>query len=310
MKFPEAILAFRRSRYFRVFYLVILSLLVASLIPLLGPLGCLVFGIIPITMFVLPYWLKDRRPRVLAMNGLVIFVLASLIFAAIDTQAIASSDPVPVSTPGSGSLVSLTNATVAPGRGPPNAAYNFTAHLTDRSGRNATAFAVYVNLTKVEGLSAVSAPIAMRPVDPTDVDLRNGKSYYANVSVEDRVYFFWFSVTFVNATSTVWLQTPLQTGPVVTSVWTFFGLSLYIAFQIMLLPILFYFVLVFLFWFPRRRRTPRTATAVAREKGETGFMCTHCGSDVPEDAERCPKCGSVFEPQTAEEEGEEPDAKP
>lgn len=321
MNLLEAIVAFRKSRYFRVFYLVIVALMVAAFLPylpLLGPAVCLGIFAIPLLMFALPWWLGDRKLKVLAVNGVIILVLSALFLAALDAQSAVSSTPRPV---GSGGVpVSLTNGTVSPPRGPPTDFYNFTAKLTDRSGRPPGTFIVYLNLTKLVGLDTASESYVMAGVDGSDVNTSDGKWYYANRSLDDHIYFFWFSVNYVNGTRDTWVQTAYEIGPIVTGFGSFFGISLYVGFLNLLIPVSFYYIIILLYWYTRRARRERQRLGLTAARTEavtdTGFMCTNCGADVPETADRCAKCGAVFEeeePKKGEPSkaaGEGPDAKP
>jgi hypothetical protein len=287
----EALLWFRKSPYFRIFYLAVLSVMVAALTLYGIYLGCLSILFSAVLMFALPYWLKERRIKHLALNGAVIFVAAALIFAALFAQSLSANDPISVRATGAGN-VTLSNATVIPGRGPPGASYTFIANLTVPGSANPADYAVYVNLTTVDG---TTTPFNMTAVS-NDSNLADGKAYDYTVPVGDRIYIFWFFVTVRNGTSTNSFETPWQVGPITAGYGTFYGFSLYYGTFALILPISLYFIILMLFWFTTRARVERRRLGMATPaETDTGFMCTNCGADVPAAAEKCPKCGAVFE---------------
>ena len=287
----KGLLWFRKSPYFRIFYLGVLSLMVAALTSYGIFLGCLSILFSAVVMFALPYWLKERRVKHLALNGLVIFVAAALIFAGLFAQTLSGNDPIQVHAAGPGG-VALANATVIPGRGPPGAMYTFTANLTVPGVANVSDYAVYANLTTVDG---ATRPLLMAG-DPGDLNLTDGRTYTTTVPVDDHIYIFWFFVTIKNGTSTKWFESPWQVGPITAGYGTFYGFSLYYGVFALILPISLYFILLMLFWWTTRARMERQRLGMASPgETDTGFMCTNCGADVPAAAEKCPKCGAVFE---------------
>src|SRR3989442_2524457 len=259
-------------------------------------LGCLSVLFAGLIMLVIPYWLKERRIKVLALNGAVIFLVATLIFGVLFAQTLSGNDPLPVAA--SGFNAELTNGTVVPGRGAPGAYYNFTARLTVGGAANVSRYAVWANLTTVDG---VDHPARMAAVDPLDTNLSDGKWYYANIPVDDKIYVFWFSVAVFNGTDTSWFRSPWQVGPITASYGTFLGFSLYYGAIYLILPVSFYFIVLMLYWWTVRAKAERRrlGMTVETESTDSGFMCTNCGADVPADAKNCPKCGAVFEEAAA-----------
>ncbi|HWM52218.1 MAG TPA: zinc ribbon domain-containing protein, partial [Thermoplasmata archaeon] len=114
-----------------------------------------------------------------------------------------------------------------------------------------------------------------------------------------------------------WTLTNLDFGPLTAPVANFYGLFVYFTAFSMILPFTFYYVILFMWWYTVRARATRTkmlgaepqipketpkpkvdvATPTKSEKASkaTAFTCTNCGADVDENAEKCPKCGAVFE---------------
>lgn len=309
MNLFEAIIAFRKSRYFRWFYLVILSLMVAALLPYLpylGPLVCLGIFLIPVLMFAMPWWLGDRKMKVLAVNGVVILFLSAFILAALDAQSAVSTTPSVLGTPAG--PVSLSNGTVSPPRGPPTAFYTFNVTLKDTSNRSPSSFAVYLNLTWLVGIDAIGESYPMTGAVVGDNVTLDGKSYTVNRALDDHIYYFWFSMQTPNGT---WIESTYTLGPMVTGYGSFFGISLYVGFLNMLIPVSFFYILLLLYWYTQRAKLERKRLGLpaARTQAvtDTGFMCTNCGADVPEDAEKCPKCGAVFEEEPATEASKPPE---
>ncbi|TLZ70793.1 MAG: zinc-ribbon domain-containing protein [Methanobacteriota archaeon] len=330
MNLLEAILAFRKSVFFRIFYLAILGLMVAALLSYIY-LGCLTIFLIPLAMFAIPFWLKERRTKHLVLNGAIVFLIAALVFSGLLAQSLWSGDPVQVTgcdpqPPCPTTVTRITNVTVTPGRGAAGATYNFTANLTVPGGGNPANYELWANLTLVDGLTFTDRGAAMSPVDNSDMNLADGKQYYALLPVDDHMYIFWASVAESNGTSTRWFASSWQVGPITTGVGPFFGFAIYYGVFSLILPISFYFLLVMLFWWTQRARVERARLGMAAptESSDTGFMCTNCGADVPAEAKACPKCGATFEepaPATGEgkaegetepakEEGVEPAAPP
>ena len=91
---------FRGTRWFRVVYVAILIALVAQLYVLTASaLACLILFLMPFSVFLIPYYFGERRMRHFALNALPIFVIATLLAGAMQTQALlAQSDPVELSS--------------------------------------------------------------------------------------------------------------------------------------------------------------------------------------------------------------------
>ena len=69
---------FRKTPWFRITYLVLLGVIVSELYLLaLSPLACVIILLIPVSIFVVPYWLGERKMTRFALNALVVFVIVS-----------------------------------------------------------------------------------------------------------------------------------------------------------------------------------------------------------------------------------------
>src|SRR5438132_12500471 len=146
---------FRATVWFRITYLVLLGVIVAELYILtLSPLACMVILLMPVSTFVVPYWLGERKLRRLAENLVVVFLIAIVLAAAMSTGALlAQKDPVPVQsfTDLSTSPMALTNGTVSPYRAPPGTSFSLQVKLTTAARNKPSNYSVFLKLTVVLG---------------------------------------------------------------------------------------------------------------------------------------------------------------
>lgn len=312
---------FRKTPWFRVTYLVLLGLIVSQLYPLTASsvLFCLGVLLMPLLVFVVPYWLGERKARRLGVNALPVFLIAILIVGAISTQSLLSLDrATPIqSFPDfqSNPTMALSNGTVTPYRADPSTTFTFRVKLTTTANATPAAYAVYVNLTVVSGLSATNLPaqpMAYSPGAGSANNTKNGTWYETRMNVGDAIYGYGFSVWNRRGN---WTLAGPDFGPLTASTATYYGFWVFVtAFQ-MILPFTFYYLILFMWWYTVRAREMRTRMLpgeleIPKEKkppskpepesGEkaakaAAFTCTNCGADVDETAEKCPKCGAVFE---------------
>ena len=325
---------FRATIWFRITYLVLLGIIVAELYILtLSPLACLVVLLMPVSTFVVPYWLGERKLRRFAENLAVVFLIAIVLAAAMSTGALlAQKESVPVQsfTDLSNSPMALTNGTVSPYRAPPQTTFTFRVKLTTASSSTPDKYHVFLNLTVVQGLNNFDR----RPFQMTylgaNVSLNNTKTgswFVVNQTLGDSIYGYAFSVTDLRSN---WTYAGPDLGPVTASGWTFYSFFLQVTAlsQVTTLAVVTYFAILFLWWYTTRAREAR-AKAMSRASGvpkegakedskgaskeaskessesaltfggkaskATAFTCTNCGADVDETDAKCPKCGAVFE---------------
>jgi predicted RNA-binding Zn-ribbon protein involved in translation (DUF1610 family) len=330
--------AFRKTKWFRGLLLVVLGFIAAGLFSLTGggTIGaCLGIILIPVSTFVIPYWLGERSLKTLAINIVPVFVIAIVIISAMQTQSIvaqgrpALTSGVDPATPNA-SLPALTlwNGTVDPYGAPSsNQIYVFHVRLKLAANVSANRTTVYVNVSQFSGFSRTDAFYPMQ----VDTNTTNGTWYVVSESLPPGIYGFYFSAnstpvwTSANSTFSSAVFAP------VSAPWTdWYGFwLLYVAYE-MIFPVSFYFIILFMYWYTVRTRrtrarlleTAQKKKAASREEapketakdasvgaGETSkseagvettkkaalFTCTNCGADVTEDDEKCPKCGAVFE---------------
>ena len=322
---------FRATVWFRITYLVLLGIIVAELHVLaLSSIACLVILLMPVSTFVVPYWLGERKPRRFAVNGLVVFSVAILLAAAMSTQALLTQkDAIPLrSLPEfQTSKMILSNGTVTPYHAPPSTTFTFRVRLTTTVNGTPDAFPVYLNLSILRGLSF--SPLSANQMTPrlgndSANNTKAGTWYETRVNLSDAIYGYGFSVRDQGGN---WTFSNADLGPVIASGWTLYGFFVFavaFAYGVILVALLFYFAILFLWWYTSRTREARakatsrmaeTSKAVPKEGTKespkassdspltfggkaakaTAFTCTNCGADVEETDAKCPKCGAVFE---------------
>lgn len=311
-EFREKFLAFRKTPWFRVLYLVLLGLIVAQLFPftLASSVACLTLFLMPITVFVIPYWLGERKARRFAVNAVPVFVLAILVVGLLETSALLGQTTAEElhSFPGFGSspTMALSNGTVAPFQAPPNQDFAFRVRLTTTVNGTASDFSVHVNLTVIDGL-ARSEPSFRMTAENVSANTRNGSWFATSLPLGGSIYGYGFSVTDLDGN---WTFAGPVLGPITASSAAFFGFFVYVTSLFMLIPFSFYYVIMFMWWYTVRMRRsrqrmmesgelaiPKTPAKSKRGKATkaSAFTCTNCGADVSETDKKCPKCGAVFE---------------
>jgi hypothetical protein len=313
---------FRKTPWFRITYLVLLGVIVSELYLLaLSPLACVIILLIPVSIFVVPYWLGERKMLRFALNALVVFLIAILLAAAQSTQVLVSQpQAVELRSADPAGRMVLTNGTVMPYRAPPSTSFTFRVKLTTIPNAAFGAYEVHLNLTAVRGLTIdqSSATMAYSAGNGSSPNTHNGTWYETRLSnLGDAVYIYAFSVW---DRSRNWTYTGVEIGPLTASGWTYYGFFLYIwsvLSQVTLISVVGYFAILFLWWYMARARQLRAkgaaspARKVAPREGSrevwpatdpggkaskaAAFTCTNCGADVSETDTKCPKCGAVFE---------------
>jgi hypothetical protein len=316
------LLKFRGTLWFRITYLVLLGIIVAQLyLFTASAIACLIILLIPVLVFVIPYWLGERKIRRFAGNGALVFTIAILVAAAMPTQAIlAQSEAVPLrsfpdfrSAPG----LNLTNGTVQPYRGVPGQTFTFRVNLTTAGNGTPDAFNVTLNLTAVDGFAftPTSYPMAYSPGPISSQNTRNGTWYERNVTLGGSIYIYGFSVSDQGRN---WTETVSDAGPIIASGWSFYAFFLYYLVAVQggfPAELVLYLGIIFLWWYMTRARervmragrpaakpeTPPTkperkeATEGTKAAKAPAFTCTNCGADVSASDQKCPSCGAAFE---------------
>ena len=274
-------LKFRESQYFRPFYLAILGLVVTGLFALTGGSEvtfCLGALAIPAAALVIPYWLGERSLKHFAINALPIFLIALLLIAAFQTNAMLSQGK-PALTSGFDAKAANTalprytfwNGTVDPYRGAADQNYTFHVRL---KAVNATGAVVPppANLTVTTNISQydvfVTGTLIVVPMrlDPSQAsNTANGTWYVAEKSLPAAIYGFWFWVNDTNPNNSMtsnFVLAPLNSpAPTYYAFWVVFT-----TFNL-IFPISFYFIIVFMYWYTVRMRKMRERM-MERAQGE------------------------------------------
>ena len=326
--------AFRKTEWFTAVLLVVLGLVSVGLFQFttIGGIGvCLGILLPPVTVFVIPYWLGERRIKRFALYILPVILIATLLITALQTQAVVaqgkpnlSSLGVDPATP-TADLPTLTlwNGTVEPYNTPSaNATYAFHVRLKAPTLTNLSQATVSLNMSELVGLSEALHSYPMVP-DPARNDTSNGTWYVTWRPLGTNVYAFQFVASYRQGNTT--LTTPVL-APILAPWTSFYVVWLISIAQFMIYPASFYFVILFMYWYTIRARKMRerlieragggekmdlkkgsrreakageepSAPAPPRDKTKkaAAFTCTNCGADVTEDDTKCPKCGAVFE---------------
>jgi len=295
----DALLRFRKSVWFRVLYVAILAFLISPLL-LAFPLSLL---LVPGTMAVIPYYLRERGYRKYIGNGLVVLAGAILIVAAFSSASVVGRESAPV-LEGSAGGVDLTNGTVVPYRGAPGQTFLFSVDLRTSSPVSPGNVQVWLNLSYLDltGRFATVVPAPRMVADsPADLNFTDGKRYVVSqVAAYEVVYFFGFSALVNVSSSQVFARTPSDGGPSVIGFGQYFVVFVLLAANYALYPAPFYFLGLGLFWLYRRGQRQRAAVARPKEEpaAETAggtYTCTNCGASVSDEDQKCPSCGAVFE---------------
>lgn len=310
MAAPNPWKRFVATPYFRVVYVGVLGVLTAFLFPFaFGAAACLALLVIPLTTFVVPYWFGERKPRRLAVNGVVVFLIALPIVAALQTGAILDLSPFELQSlpdPGGNATMSLSNGTVDPFRAEGPATFTFRVLLTTTDNATPADFEVWMNLTRVQSFAFVVGSARMVPEPGAENNTRNGTWFTVDATVAPEVVGTGFSAKRVSEGR--WTRTGVFLGPLSGAWATYFGYFVLYSGPILGLTLAFYFLILFMWWYTARMRTrigrplpPAEADEVeaTSSSGKAGkaaaFTCTNCGADVSEDASKCPKCGAAFE---------------
>ncbi len=264
-------LQFRKSRYFRPFYLIILAIITTGLFQFTagpGALECLGILLIPTTVLIIPYWLGERSLKNFAFNALPVFVLAMLLISAFQTGAVLGQGPVTLTTgydpatPNSQlAHLSMWNGTVVPANGAPNQVYTFHVRLKEVNNgtlvapANITVTTISVNITAYNPLPSDQQIIVPMTVDTTKNNTVNGTWYVANTNLGDSVwqFYFWANDTKGNYT---FAAAPVLL-PVVAGAGTYYVFWLVNVLIYLLFPVSFYFIIVFMYWYTIRMRKMR-----------------------------------------------------
>ncbi len=328
--------AFRKTEWFNAILLVVLGLVAVGLFQFtaIGGIGvCLGILLPPVTVFVITYWLGERRIKRYALYIVPVLVIALVIIAALQTGAVVDqgkpnlTSGVPSNTPAASlPALSLWNGTVEPhAQASANGTYAFHVRLKGGPGANLSQVQVYLNISELETFGGTQLPTVVMARDLTQ-NSTNGTWYIAWKALGANVYGFYFYGNDGRGNDT--FSDPVL-APVLAPWGSYYSLWFaYIAESYILYVASFYFVILFMYWYTIRTRKMRERLIERSRAGEldlkkgpvkegeaggeaeaakppapprdrtkkaSAFTCTNCGADVTEDDKKCPKCGAVFE---------------
>lgn len=272
-------LRFRKSRYFRAFYLVILGLVVTGLFAFTGGsqvTACLGILLIPVAVLVLPYWLGERSLKNFSINALPVFAIALVLIAALQTNAMLTQGPPALTSPFDPTTantglphLTLWNGTVDPYRGAPDQVFTFhvrlkTVNATGGVSPSPASVTISANLSQYDIFLGSNDIIVPMRVDTNQTDTSNGTWYVGEKALPSAVYgfYFWANDTTGNSTYSGFVLEPLNSPT--ESYYAFW--SVYTLFDL-IFPVSFYFIIVFMYWYTIRTRRMRERM-MERSRGE------------------------------------------
>lgn len=301
---------FRGTIYFRIAYLLLVSLLGA--LSLATTIACFAFLILPVLTLLVPHWFGERRVKQHALNGVFVMAVATLLFAALITPSYMAQDEFVLDR--QGTRVSVSDGIVRPFRansGPGDFNFTITMWSNDTDAGN---FSVRVRVLSLVGFDVANDTADMvRDVSGNgtlfDGSLANGERFFAVVRLEPYAHSYSFQA-FNRTSGTILVATLGVPGPFNAPYSTYFSLWLFNGFFNIVWILAGFYLLLLIYWWTRKAREVRgTRPDRGRKRDEGGgeYTCTNCGGDVSEADTKCPNCGAEFGPGT--EPSEAPEAK-
>jgi hypothetical protein len=315
MGFQESFEKLKESKWVVPTYIVLVILTTVG-VSFLGQ--CLATILIPVFMFVIPYYMGEKRLRFFALLGVIVIFAGSVFLGLIYTEDARSYQVIEQES--SDENNTITGGTITPGFGTADTPFRYTVTITTNE-TDLSRIHVYVNITdSVEHNSQSEITrYDLQESDSLDTNASDGKEYFVVAQLPEGIHFFHYAVS-INGT---WYDTlyfdPLSNshlkalGPINATFGTIFSLYFQTILIWMVFTTILYFIFVMMYWWLGKAKIERTKwDERLREAGELEpteakipeFECTNCGRPVHDDAIRCPHCGAIFE-QGEEEETEE-----
>ncbi len=273
----------------------ILILLLISVISsfLLVYTGCIAILLIPLIIFGISYFLKERKPKRYFIYGFVVAIFTLIIGNVVLTYLFVSS-PNPIVS-GSSNNVTLTDGIVEPRFGGSSDFYNFTVVYTNLDAVNSTDVDVTLVLFEFSSDTKTRHPMMKNTSGPAS----SGWPCHIETPVSEGVYWYYFNTTTYTGTNITYAESDAGFGPINASVFLYYWVFLPIVALSLILPISLYFLIVGMYWWTEKAKQMRGGLpelSKKKEKEETGeFECSNCGAVVSSYAPRCPRCLAVFE---------------
>ncbi len=312
------------SKFAFVFYLIPV-ILINALLYLVA--GCYFVLLVPLSALLIPYYMGLRGVRKFALFGVFVLIINPFIFGTISTHRAYDYENYWGSfegwkehvKPQSSEDGALSDGVFSPRTGGSNTEFTFNVVYTDVANETPDYVHVVVSDDLIAG-SGNELVFNMNKTDPSDIDYSDGVEYWVTTTLPSGIevafpefpnHFHYFesdsaSYGYSSTAFTTDDTTSYALGPMNASLGDVYWLNIIWAFYNMLFVIVMFYLGVGMYWWLSQARTRATqwqerAEEMKREEWAE-FECDRCGADVPEDAEKCPRCGAVFDEEEATEE--------
>lgn len=320
------------EKRFGFFFYLIPVTLISLLLYLVA--SCFFVLLVPLSAVLIPYYLGFRGPKRFAFFGVFVLLVNTLAFGAISTYRAydyanywGSFEPWdPYIDPQNSPDDIMTQGIFSPKSGGPDTEFTFSVLYKD-AGDVAPLYVHAIisdDLIAGEGNEIV---LNLTPADPLDTNYTDGVLYENSTTLptefavaypefpnhfhsfeSDSTNVGYYTTSFTNDDVVSYGLGPMNAGVGdvywLNVIWAFYNMLFVIA--------LFYLGVAMYWWLSQARARARTSPWQERKdamlKEEYAeFECDRCGADVPEDAEKCPRCGAVFDEEEEKEEESEPE---
>ena len=317
-----------KSKLGMLFYLIIIVPLSVVFYMLQS---CLfVFFVVFVSMAV-PYYGGMRGPKKFAILGVFILISNSLAYGGLSTYRAydyanyyASYESTrPFVDPQSALLdnLSLSEGFVTPKTGDANTQFIFSVIYAHENNTPPKYVHVNVSNSYLAGVGQIES-FNMTPANAGDINYTDGAHYVVSTRLSSWIdsrywevpnHFFYFEVeddngTYTNTTISSGGYVNLALGPMNAGFLDVFYPNVIWGFSNMIWTIALFYLVVMMYWWLRRAKGRADEWQARMEKIEkeqiSEYECDRCGADVPDDADKCPRCGAAFD-EGEEEEGEE-----
>ncbi|UCD93337.1 MAG: hypothetical protein JSV43_01405 [Methanobacteriota archaeon] len=281
--------------------------------------NCLyVFFVVFVAMAV-PYYAGMRGPKNFAILGIFILIFNSIAFGGVSTYRAYDYENYYGGYDSTRLFVepqmnedgNLTQGVVNPPVGEPNTIFTFSVIYTNQDDLPPNYVYVNVSTNFLAGLGAVQN-FNMTPENPGDTDYTDGARYQVSTTLTSWVdqrffevpnHYFYFETqdangTYANTTIKAGDFRHLGLGPMNAEFFDVFYPNVIWGFSNMVWIIALFYLVVMMYWWLRRakvRADEWQARMATMEKEESEYECDRCGADVPGDADKCPRCGALFD---------------
>ncbi|MFQ5910752.1 MAG: hypothetical protein ACE5IJ_08565, partial [Thermoplasmata archaeon] len=225
---------------------------------------CLATILIPVTMFAIPYYMGEKRPKYFVLLGVVVIIVDSFAFGLLDADFLSRYE---VSEQVSPDGVNITQGLVSPTVGDAETLFTFTVMITDVNVTNTSAveFYVYVNVSDSQQFKTSNDdPYDMFETDDRDRDATDGKNYSRTIQLSPGIHFFHFSANVNGTWHTTLKHDDLSNadfralGPINADSLTLFQVFFVNAFVFMIFTSILFMIFVMMYWWIGKSRIDRT----------------------------------------------------